>query len=203
MTPEQIKATGWDSKAGATLIHPDATVGTCRGRGNAARVIDYFAISSRAEGIVASVATVMKPFAPHRPVRLKLRNNLQQAQALVMRMPPALPAELPVGCMPPPPDYTLASQAAQRAVKVALEATKARTVRQALYYGHKCWLNTVEKELARMTQTDLGRYGTRAQEPRPEWRPVLPRPPRPAAECFALRRRQGGQRTPWMTSLQH
>ncbi len=172
MEPPDFAATGFDVEMDASIMYPSTDRGTFR-TARAASLIDYFVISTRTAAAVQKIETIEAAGVKgHTPVLVTFRPEVTSLRALHLRRPPRLAEERVVGPLPPPPDWTDAKQAAQR----ALDAARAGgdDAQDLLDFAYRSWADLAEIELADYAGQFPKKLGERGLLPRLVWRSVIP-----------------------------
>ena len=148
MSPDLMASVDFASSLSAQIVHPDVKVGTCF-QGSVPSTIDYFVVSNDLAMGLKTVGVDMEALtSPHRRAVLLFHPCLTSLKVLSFRRPPPLPAQSPVGCKPPPPDWSQAAHSAEAALRAAktsdvvvprchgaLAALGARVGEEEAFYG--------------------------------------------------------------------
>ncbi len=172
MEPPDFMATDFHTEIDAEVLLPATERGTFR-TARSATLIDFFVVTSRLAAAVRSVVTEEGTnVRGHTPVALLFKPEVTTLRALHLRRPPRLERERVYGPLPPPPDWSLPRQAAQR----ALEAARAgrADVQTVLDEAYRAWADQAEAELADYCGVLPKKLGERGRLPRLAWRSVVP-----------------------------
>ena len=163
-SPTVLATASFASKVSAQIVHPDTRLGTCF-QGAMPSTLDYYVVSNDlAHGVKSAGVDFNALTSPHRPSVLTFHPSLTSLKALLFQRPPPLPVVPPVGPVPPPQDWSRATDLALQ----ALLGAKNQTIEhadQAIFVAYGAWADTAERELADIMQVQLCGMGTISHVP--------------------------------------
>ena len=159
------------AKAGGVVWKPPRA--TCITK-KAATVIDFFVLDQTTSLAVKKIEVVTETeVSPHRPVRLVLEARLRQMTKLVFDQPQRLPTRRVIGPRAGPPVDWSPVLAAAAVVESMTETADLGPLDAALESFYALFADTMEEEIAGLTDTVIRKKGKRSQLPRLIEKPVF------------------------------